>query len=258
MIKFNAKVDSKSTLTPFETLIHNNQINAVANEYEIITWGLTDKRMQEMLESIPYKGDKTMFDAFVETVRAVLGLSPKEDTALSELLSISSRLFDSKVSVAVDAIVGKNTGGLLNSKIPIINMDARLLFNEGGKIALTGKRIVGETENGLFYLTNFGEGSIRKDKLPKDMIRSDGSLKSAVGYLGPIQNNDGRKMTEFSIGVKINGKETEIPSLIPGLTKNEIAFLKKGNVPESVAIKAKKHALKRMEKGKNFFYQDGE
>ena len=91
------------------------------------------------------------------------------------------------------------------------------------------------------------------------MIRSDGSLKSAVGYLGPIKSNiDGRTMTEFSIGVKIDGKETEIPSLVPGLTKKEIASLREGSVPESVAVKAKKHALKRMEKGKNVFYQDGE
>ena len=45
-------------------------------------------------------------------------------------------------------------------------------------------------------------------KLPPDMFRSDGSKKSARGFLGPIVNKrDGKTMTEFTIGVVIDGKE---------------------------------------------------
>ena len=101
----------------------------------------------------------------------------------------------------------------------------------------------------------FGKGSEVKDP---SMYRLDGSKKSTRGFLGPIKDEEGRTMTEFSIGVKINGKETEIPSLVPGLTKNEIASIKRGEVPESVAIKAKEHAIKRIKEGKSPFYQDDE
>lgn len=101
----------------------------------------------------------------------------------------------------------------------------------------------------------FREGSKADDP---SMYRSDGSKKSDKGFLGPIEAEDGRTMTEFSIGVKINGQETEIPSLVPGLTEDEISSLKESKVPKSVAVKARNHALKRLSENKSVFYQDGE
>ena len=98
----------------------------------------------------------------------------------------------------------------------------------------------------------------REGLYPKDMYRSDGSVKSARGFLGPVQSEDGRAMTEYSIGVQINGKETQIPSMVPGLTEDEIKSLTQGNMPESVAVKAKAHAVKRLAEGRSPFYQDGE
>ena len=94
--------------------------------------------------------------------------------------------------------------------------------------------------------------------LPADMYRSDGSVKSKRGFLGPLIGDDGRTMTEFSIGVQIDGKETEIPSMVPGLTDSEINSIKSGVVPESAQVKAKVHAVKRIAEGKSPFYQDGE
>ena len=88
------------------------------------------------------------------------------------------------------------------------------------------------------------------------MIRPDGTRKSSRGFLGQIKNDEGQTMTEFSIGVEIDGKEIDIPSLVPGLTKDEIASIKAGNVPESAAIKAKAHAENRIAKGLSPFYGD--
>ena len=101
------------------------------------------------------------------------------------------------------------------------------------------------------------------DKLPPDMFRSDGSEKSAKGYLGPIVNErDGKTMTEFTIGVEIDGKEVNVPSMVPTLSSKEIEILRNTipgeKIPESIARKAKAHALMRMKQGKNIFYQDGE
>ncbi len=94
--------------------------------------------------------------------------------------------------------------------------------------------------------------------LPADMYRSDGSVKSKRGFLGPVIGDDGKTMTEFSIGVKIDGKETEIPSMVPGLTDDELEDIKSGVVPDTVQVKAKAHAVKRLSEGKSPFYQDGE
>ena len=146
------------------------------------------------------------------------------------------------VVIAIDP----STVRSVNARFDPENKDSsRILATQGGKVlkALKNKRL------------GFREGSKADDP---SMYRSDGSKKSDKGFLGPIEAEDGRTMTEFSIGVKINGQETEIPSLVPGLTKNEIASLKEGNVPKSVAVKARNHALKRLDEGKSVFYQDGE
>lgn len=98
------------------------------------------------------------------------------------------------------------------------------------------------------------------------MYRSDGSKKSAQGFLGPVKNNaEGGIMTEVSVGMKINGKEMEVPTMVPTLTKKEIETLANmelegnaKNIPESIIMKAKQHALQRIEQGLSPFYQDGE
>ena len=146
------------------------------------------------------------------------------------------------VVIAIDP----STVRSVNARFDPENKDSsRILATQGGKVlkALKNKRL------------GFREGSKADDP---SMYRSDGSKKSDKGFLGPIEAEDGRTMTEFSIGVKINGQETEIPSLVPGLTKDEIVSLKEGNVPKSVAVKARNHALKRLDEGKSVFYQDGE
>ena len=95
-------------------------------------------------------------------------------------------------------------------------------------------------------------------QIDPSMYRPDGSLKSSKGFLGPIKSKDGQIMTEFSIGIQINGKEIDVPSLVPGLTKSEIDLIKSGNINESIQIKARNHALKRINEGKSVFYVDEE
>jgi hypothetical protein len=74
--------------------------------------------------------------------------------------------------------------------------------------------------------------------------------------------DDGGTMTEFSIGVEINGVETNIPSLVPTLTKAEVETLRTlpegKKVPAAITRKAADHARKRIAKGLNPFYQDVE
>lgn len=100
---------------------------------------------------------------------------------------------------------------------------------------------------------------------PANMLRSDGTQKSNRGFLGGIRNNvTGGTMTELSIGVEIDGKETQIPALVPTLTEEEIAILQNNDfegraseIPESIQEKAKKHAEGRIAAGKSPFYGAG-
>jgi hypothetical protein len=93
--------------------------------------------------------------------------------------------------------------------------------------------------------------------LDSSMYRKDGSRKSSRGYLGTQKNKvTGQNMTEYTIGVQIDGKEVEIPSMVPGLTDKEVDAIRSGEVLDSVAIKAKAHAEQRIAEGQSPFYQD--
>ena len=73
----------------------------------------------------------------------------------------------------------------------------------------------------------------------KDGLRADGTPKGN-GWLGVHKMTDGsnRVMSEYTIGIDINGVETEIPTLVPTLTKDELNHLLAGN-PITPAIKKK-------------------
>jgi len=105
------------------------------------------------------------------------------------------------------------------------------------------------------------------DQMDDSMYRPDGSIKSMKGYLGAIERPDGTVSTEISAGFEIDGKEMDIPLMVPGLTKEEINYLITTdiqgedffkNMPKSIVDKAIDHAEKRIKEGKNVFYQDGE
>jgi len=93
------------------------------------------------------------------------------------------------------------------------------------------------------------------------VLDSDTTRQKGLGFLGSLPTTDGtgRTSTELSIGVNFDGKETEIPSLVPTLNQSEIDFLLAGNKPtKAIVDKAVEHAKTRMSQGKNVFAQEGE
>lgn len=84
--------------------------------------------------------------------------------------------------------------------------------------------------------------------------REDGTQKGK-GYFGELITPDGKKMTEYSIGMEINGKEVLMPSLVPTLTKAEVDHIVKGKpLTDAIMDKAVAHAKKRIAEGKSPFY----
>jgi hypothetical protein len=97
----------------------------------------------------------------------------------------------------------------------------------------------------------------------KDMIRPDGTMKD-VGFLGVLKSPSGKDVTEYSVGVPIMGKEMDIPVLVPGLSKEEIAYvlqkadkdlpIGKDAMGNAIVKKASQHAMQRVKQGKSPFY----
>lgn len=89
--------------------------------------------------------------------------------------------------------------------------------------------------------------------------RPDGTEKGS-GFLGVQKTKSGKDMTEYSVGLKINGKQRDVPTLVPGLSKKEIEYLKtepdlRKHTPmnDSIIKKAQDHAKKRLSEGKSVF-----
>lgn len=88
--------------------------------------------------------------------------------------------------------------------------------------------------------------------------RPDGS-KKGTGYFGELKvpgTND--VATEYSIGINIDGKDMDVPTLVPTLTPEEKTKLLKiiathGPIPESIIRKAAEHAKQRIKEGKSPF-----
>jgi hypothetical protein len=102
---FNGRAKA-GNLTPFERDILRGQ-NTLSNPQEVLAWGLTNPDMQRYLAGIEYKPRQSVFGKLVDLVRGLLGLAPKDDTALTELLRVSEQVFKTPAS-EVGAMLARN------------------------------------------------------------------------------------------------------------------------------------------------------
>ncbi len=85
-------------------------------------------------------------------------------------------------------------------------------------------------------------------------MRHGGAGKKYTGWKGPLKDVDGNTVTELSIGVNIDGKEIEIPLIVPSLSEKETTrLLSKKKPTDAIVKKAYEHAITRMKLGKSPF-----
>lgn len=121
-------------------------------------------------------------------------------------------------------------------------------------------------QKGLLGLPINTKGTLFRQEKPNNLLRVDNTQKSMHGFLGPILNNKtGQTMTELSVQYDDVLDGRPIPLLVPGLTKDEINWLKTNDIegkaymiPQSIQQKAKINAIVRASKGLSPFFQDSE
>jgi len=103
-------------------------------------------------------------------------------------------------------------------------------------------------------------GTLREQANSDYGLRPDGTRKG-FGWLGPKKLPDGKVATEYSIGVGLDGKETDIPTLVPTLSGDEVSMLindiipNKKPIPETIIRKAVNHAKQMIAQGKSPFVE---
>lgn len=92
--------------------------------------------------------------------------------------------------------------------------------------------------------------------------RTDGTPKG-TGYFGVLTRPDGRVSSELSIAVHLDGRQTEIPALVPTLTPAQVLSLlaidpANDEIPQSIVDKAVSFAKTRKQQGLPYFARQGE
>tara|TARA_B100000214_G_scaffold359612_1_gene321234 strand:- start:409 stop:5949 length:5541 start_codon:yes stop_codon:yes gene_type:complete len=133
-----------------------------------------------------------------------------------------------------------------------------------------GRELNKSTSQTKFVFENVRTGkAVGGEVTDPSMFRSDGSKKSARGFLGPIKNNvTGGTMTEFSTDMLYEGEKIKIPTLVPTQSKEAIEYMQnmepgmnwnmKDPMAKQIINTARKHAKMRLDQGKSQFYVDGE
>ena len=106
---------------------------------------------------------------------------------------------------------------------------------------------------GTSSLRDLGQQSAPAWTPNQNDLRSNGTQKG-TGWLGVLKRPNGGVSTELSIGVNMDGKEQEIPLLVPTLSPEEVNWLLTNNpdpntVPQPIVDKAVSHAKQRMGAG---------
>lgn len=87
--------------------------------------------------------------------------------------------------------------------------------------------------------------------------RDDGS-KKGMGFLGMLLNSNNQPMSEYSVGVNIDGKEMDVPSFVPTLNPQEVThLLNGGEMTDAIVSKAADHARMRIKRGQPIFATQG-
>ena len=206
-----AGVMLETDLTTVEREFYNRQNNSLDNPDEILAWTLTDREVQEFMDTVPYntrtgdigtegKGTITLWEALVNALRKLLNLPPKDNTALNELLRVQNNL------LAPDT-ADIETAGRLTGALPKFSQvdDNPALVSRPKELA---SQVVDGGLRSLPILDSKGVQRVR------DVI-SDASLVD--------------RAKEFSLGIlSLNGLEMVAKKYVPKINKVRDLVLKEG------------------------------
>ena len=174
---------ANTELSDFAKDIKAGRSNAMANEYELVAWGLSDPRMQKLLSDIKLP-QGSLWDAFVTQVRSLLGLGSEADTALSQVLQSSSKLMDEAPGYTAEMASWANKGAPTSAPL----VEASL---EGTK--QSAKRAVGFVNRFFAEADLLGpnpEARSLMSRLIDDPVRREGysTNDNAASYLRRYRN----------------------------------------------------------------------
>lgn len=124
MAAVKTHLKNNTELSDFAKDIKAGRNNAAANPLELVAWGLTDPRMQKLLNDIKMPAGGTMWDRFVTQIRGLLGLAPEADTALSQVLQSAGKLMDEAPGYSTEMAKWANKGAPVSAPLYEASLDS--------------------------------------------------------------------------------------------------------------------------------------
>jgi len=197
------KQRANGTLPDFLKNFNKGYNNALSDANEMLTWSMTDERMQKWMSDIKV-GDKTVFSKIVDLIRQVLGMPKPFETALDRLVRTTDSLLDMDTQVLEDGMIakGKSFGGTKQptKKMPteqqtLFSKRAQEMFNklQTGKADITNtpafkrwfgnSKVVGEDGNAL--VVYHGTKNFKGNAFKSDVKRANRAGNVEGYYFSP-------------------------------------------------------------------------
>lgn len=95
--------EKAGTLPDFLVEFRKGNNNALVSVDEMLTWSMTDERMQKWMSDIKV-GEKTLMDKIVDLIRSVMGIAKPFETALDRLVRTTEQIIDIDTQVTADGM----------------------------------------------------------------------------------------------------------------------------------------------------------
>jgi hypothetical protein len=153
---------------------------------EVLAWTMTNRDMQAYMETVPYK-NSNLWTKFVESVRKVLGLTPKADTALSEILRVGGELTEMKAADLKEATTatGKQFSKSYTAQDVVDSLGPLTPINKRGvKEMLIGSEKEGDPSRGVkFRVAAVDSAAAIEEKFSRTF---NGAVRDSMGKINPM------------------------------------------------------------------------
>jgi len=179
---FNARAASGEPLTEFEQRILQRNVNALNNPSEVLAWTLSNKEMQDYLETVKLGKKETLWSRFVQSVRTFFGLTAASDTALSEVLRLGEDLLNAdanQIASSLDKLMGRTPSPT----------DEMVAFHGSRKTSISGKlkpSEIGDFGAGVYLTPRIGFAESFTD-LRNFGVRGDAVAKGPKGKVFKVE-----------------------------------------------------------------------
>ena len=213
---FNIVVES-----PYASDIRSAGGNVLKNPKELISWGLTDRKVQANLKRIKLGEGKTAWTEFVSKLRELLGIPKSEENALSRLIDITDRLSKEQQEGALEH--GK-TGDIKRDSIKTDAAETRR-YKEGDNAKEVAREIYksqGE-EAAKSYIDSYKSSQVKSEG--SFFKKSEEQLKKTeeeAKYSKAAEDIIRKRINDISAKERdIHNKATRLEKDIPQLERRE-------------------------------------